>query len=42
MLDAARIEANKEENNTFENKKQWLREEREIALQEGDLEAVKH
>ncbi|MDO9271072.1 MAG: zinc ribbon domain-containing protein [Methylobacter sp.] len=41
MIDAARVEANKPENNTLESKKRWLREEREIALQEGDLDAVK-
>ena len=38
MLDAARTQANKPENN---NKTKWLKEEREIAFQEGDLEAAK-
>ena len=41
MIAAARIEANKPKNNTLESKKQWLHEQREIALREGDLEAVK-
>ena len=41
MLEAARIDANKSENNSIESKKRWLREERGIALQEGDLEALK-
>lgn len=41
MIQAAKIEANKPENNTIESKKRWLQEEREIALQEGDLDAVK-
>ena len=35
MLEAARIDANKSENNSIESKKRWLREERGIALQEG-------